>query len=144
MTFSDLPPGWPALSLRDERLAADVVDLVVRDDEREGRCISLLLCDADGRMIQPVTVDGVDPTTDEGERRALFDAFFGHLGASLAAVVVAVGRPRGSVPDDEVRAWHESALRAAREGGVELLGTYLATRGGVSLLPLWDERALAS
>lgn len=144
MTYHDLPPAWPALSLRDPRLAADVVDLVVRDDERDGCCLSLLLCDADGRMIQPVTVDGIDPTSDEADRRALFEAFFGHLGSSLAAVVVAIGRPRGSAPDDDTRAWHESALRTTRESGVELLATCLATRDGVTVLPTWQERALAS
>lgn len=139
MTFTDLPSGWPARSLADRVLAADVVDLVVRDEDRATRCMTLLLCDDDGRMIQPVTVGDVPPESTDDERRAFFDAFLDHLGHALGGVVVAMGRPRGHWPTDDERAWHESAIAACRATGVALLGTYLATADGVTEMPLWVE-----
>ena len=144
MTFHDLPPGWPARSLRDLRLAADVVDLVVRDADRAAGCITLLLCDDEGRMIEPVTVADVPMGAKGGERAAFFDAFLGHLGRSLGSVVVAIGRPSGRGPTDDERAWHESAVQAARAEAVELVATFLATGDGVVLMPTLTARDLAS
>ena len=144
MTFLDLPPGWPARSLRDLRLAADVVDLVVRDSDRASGCLALLLCDDDGRMIEPVTVADVPLGAAADERDAFFDAFLGHLGRSLGSVVFVVGRPGGLALTDDTRDWHESAVQAARGEGVELIATYLATGEGVVLLPTLTEQGLAS
>ena len=102
-----------------------------------GGCISLLLCDHTHRMLQPVTITDLDREVPE-ERRRLFDLLVGELADRLGGVVVAVGRPRGSVPDDEARAWHEAAIAACREHDVPLLGTYLATAHCVVEMPRWD------
>lgn len=137
MTFQDLPKGWHSRPLTDTDLAGDVVDLVVRESDRASGCISLLLCDHTHRMLQPVTITDLDREMPE-ERRRLFDLLVGEFADRLGGVVVAVGRPRGSVPDDEARAWHEAAIAACREHDVPLLGTYLATAHGVVEMPRWD------
>ena len=143
MSFHDLPKGWPSRSLEDPVLAADVVDLVVRDSERAVGSLSLLLCDDTGRMIQPVTIEDVPHGCTEEERERVFDAFVGHLGGALGGLVLALGRPRGRVPEDPERAWHETAIRACDAGGVRLLGCYLATEDGVVAMPRWTEPRLA-
>lgn len=143
MSFHDLPQDWTGRSLRDLRLAADVVDLFVRESERASGCISLLLTDADGRMIQPITVGEVPLGAPAEQRTAFFETFLGHLGGSLGGLVLALGRPSGLVPTDDERAWHESAIETAAREGVELVATYLATGDGVVLMPTLTERDLA-
>ncbi|GAA3618184.1 hypothetical protein GCM10022199_23300 [Marihabitans asiaticum] len=133
MTFIDLPRDWPSRSLTDLRLAADVVDLVVREGDRWTGSVSLLLCSDDGRMIQPVTVSDVPQSSTEEDRRAFFDAFLDHLGRALGSVVLALGRP-GEQPCAEDLAWHGSALTACRAAGVELIATFAAAPEEVRLV----------
>ena len=138
MTFQDLPKGWHSRPLTDTDLAAYVVDLVVREGDRATGCISLLLCDDTHRMLQPVTITDLDRDAPT-ERRRLFDLLVGDFADRLGGVVVAVGRPRGAVPDDEARAWHEAAIAACLDHDVPLLGTYLATVHGVVEMPMWEK-----
>lgn len=138
MTFEDLPGDWPTRPLTDTTVAPDVVDLVVRESDRDGGCLSLLLCGDDHRMLQPVTITDLAGEPHVRHREP-FDSFLGHLGSELGGIVVAVGRPGGLQPDDEARAWHEAAIASCREHGVPLLGTYLATAHGVVEMPVWDE-----
>lgn len=143
MTFEDLPTDWPTRPLSDTRLALDVVDLVVRDGDRETGCLSILLCDDTHRMIQPITLGDLDiEGPAPGEYRGPFDLVVGELAERLGGVVVAIGRPRGSEPDDEARTWHEAAIASCRDHGVPLLGTYLATAHGVVEMPRWDQITL--
>lgn len=137
MTFDDLPKNWYSRPLTDPTLAVDVVDLVVREADRADGCVSLLLCDADGRMIQPVTITEIEEH-EVGERGQLFDLVLAHLASDLGGLVVAIGRPRGPDPDDEARAWHEAAIASCREHRVPLLGTYLATATCVVEMPEWE------
>lgn len=139
MTFRDLPSDWPTRSLRDPVLAADVVDLVVRDSERADGCLTFLLCDRDGRMIQPVTITDTPIPSTEAERLQPFGAFLGHLGGALGALVVAVGKPHGRHVDDDTRAWHETALTECRRCGVDLISTWLVTADAVTELPTWED-----
>ncbi|NYF97056.1 hypothetical protein [Janibacter cremeus] len=138
MTFDNLPSDWPTRPLTDTDIAPDVVDLVVRESDRETGCLSILLCGDGDRLLQPVAITDLD-----GEpylrRREVFDTFLGGLGDVLSGIVVAVGRPRGLQPDDEARAWHEAAIASCREHDVPLLGTYLATIHGVVEMPRWEQ-----
>lgn len=143
MSFHDLPTDWPNRTLRDRDLACDVVDLFVRDADRAGGCVSLLLCDGAGRLIQPVTVGEIPARATPADRRLLFDGFLGHLGGSLQEVVVAIGRAGSTRLTDGDREWHQAALSAGERSGVRVLGVYLATPAGVTSLPRWDE-SLAS
>lgn len=137
MTFKDLPKNWHSRPLTDTDLAPDVVDLVVRESDRATGCVSLLLCDSTHRMVQPVTITDLD-RDGPGDRRTLFDLVIGELSHALGGVVIAVGRPRGSTPDDEARAWHEAAIASCHDHDVPLLGTYLATAHAVVEMPRWD------
>lgn len=138
MTFDNLPSDWPTRPLTDTTVAPDVVDLVVRESDREGGCLGILLCGEDHRMLQPVAITDLD-AEPHVLHRELLDKFLGHLGGELGGIVIAIGRPRGLQPDDEARAWHEAAIASCREHGVPLLGTYLATAHGVVEMPLWEE-----
>ena len=143
MTFEDLPSDWPTRPLSDASIAADVVDLVVRDSDRATGCLSILLCDDSLRMIQPISITDLDIVGPEpGEYQRPFDLVVGQFAERLGGVVVAIGRPLGHEPDDEARAWHEAAIAGCREHGVPLLGTYLATAQAVTEMPRWDQQSL--
>ncbi len=139
MSFHDLPKNWHALPLTDTALARDVVDLVVRDQDREGGCIVILLCDEDHRMVQPVAITDIGDRARPGEAANLFDMVLDQVGDQVGGLVVAIGRPHGHVPDDEARTWHEAAIARCRRHGVPLVGTYLATDRGVMEMPRWEE-----
>ncbi len=129
MSFDDLPDDWQSRPLTDSRLAADVVDLFVRDDDRRAGAVAVLLCDDEHRLLQPVVVtmdsDPV-PLADKHLVVQRFTDLVGHgPGASL---VLAVARPKGSFVTDSDREWHEAAIRGCREAGVELIGLYVVTR----------------
>lgn len=139
MTYEQLPPDWPTRPLTDPDLAADVVDLVVRESDRATGCLSILLCDDTHRMIQPISITDLGLVApDRGEYGRPFDLIVGQFAERLGGVVVAIGRPRGHEPDDEARAWHEAAIAGCREHAVPLLGTYLATVDAVVEMPCWE------
>lgn len=143
MTFTDLPTDWPTRPLSDARLAADVVDLVVRESDRARGCLCILLCDETHRMIQPIAITDLDLVGPApGEYRRPFDLVVGQFAERLGGIVVAVGRPCGHTPDDEAREWHEAAIAACRDHEVPLLGTYLATGQAVVEMPRWEQPAL--
>lgn len=142
MTYDDLPADWPQRPLTDPTLTADVVDLVVRETDRAEGCLGILLCNHEHRLVQPLTINDIDDVPAH-ERRRPFDLFMSGCGDRLGGIVVAVGRPRGYVPDDVARGWHEAAIVASREHDVPLLGTYLATVHAVIEMPRWTGLAAA-
>ena len=142
MSFRDLPKNWHSRPLTEPPLAADIVDLVVREGDRVAGCVTFLLCDERGRLIQPVTITDTD--AGAGEPRDLVELFLGDLAGGIGGLVVAVGRPRGHTPDDAARAWHEAAIAACRRHEVPLIGTYLATVHGVVEMPRWPGLAAVS
>lgn len=145
MSFHDLPHDWHSKPLSDPTLAADVVDLVVRESDRVTGCLSILLCDDTHRLLQPITITDLDLAVPHPrEYRRPFDLIVGQFAERLGGVVVAIGRPRGQVPDDQARAWHEAAIAGCREHDVLLLGTYLATQHAVVELPRWEGLAAVS
>ncbi|WP_295702684.1 hypothetical protein [Lapillicoccus sp.] len=129
MSFDDLPDDWKSRPLTDPRLAADVVDLFVRDDDRRAGAVAVLVCDDEHRLLQPVVVtmdaDPV-PLVDKQLVVERFTELVGHgLGSSL---ILAVARPRGAFLTDGDREWHEVAIRGCREAGIDLLGLFVVTR----------------
>lgn len=160
MTFDDLPADWPVRSLADPVLAADVLDLFVTDRDRDVGGFSVLWCDADGRLLQPVMITG---GTALGEQRA-DDPVLRHAvhlcrdgpetargcvedpvqdrgapstprrGGGTGSLVLAIVRSGGPLVDAE-RAWHQRALARCRAARVPLMSVHLVTHGGVRLLP---------
>ncbi|NNG34722.1 hypothetical protein [Nakamurella aerolata] len=138
MSFEDLPTGWPSQSLIDPNLAADVVDLCCSLRDRENNSLALLLCDEQGRLVQPICLEQLPSAPDEGAARQL-----GRLLSELpihGTLVAAFGRP-GAYLDDDTRAWHQAMIEAGRMASVQLLGCYLATPQRVVRLAGPGERA---
>lgn len=135
MTFQDLPRNAKNLSLTDRQLAADVIDLIIKESERAAGCIGLMLCDDHDRGIQPVVVNDVPADADLHTFGDLLDMVLPLVAGRGGSILVGRGRHRGRRPSDSDRAWHEVAIRACRRHGVRLLGFYLATADGVFPLP---------
>ena len=141
MSYSDLPEDWPERSLSEPDIARDVLDLCVTDADRHRGGVSVLLCGPGGRLRQPVFLDGVPADPDPSERRATMD-WATHACQPLpdardqrpGSLLLALVRAEGGVCDDD-RFWHQVALDACAGAGVELLGTYVVTLGGVHTLP---------
>lgn len=135
MTHKDLPDDWPARPLDDPAVAPDVVDLCVRDRDRAVGGLSVLYCRRDGTLGQPVFVQEVAAGELPEVVERLVEA--GTELPGVGGVVVSVVRPWGAV-DDADRAAHQRALDVCRAVGLRLLGMYVVTRAGVTLLPVAD------
>lgn len=135
MSFEDLPDSAKQMPLTDSRLRADVIDLIILEEDRAAGCVGLMLCDSDDRGVQPVVLKGVPDDADRVEFARLLDLVLPLVAATDGSVIIGRGRPRGTRPNDSDRGWHEQAIRSCREHGVRLLGFHLATGDGVFPLP---------
>ncbi len=142
MTFQDLPAGASEIPLTDKRVAADVIDLILGDQDRAHGCIGVMVCDEQDRGIQPVVVSDVPHDAGSGGLAQLLDLLLPLVAQRGGSVLIGRGRPRGGVPNDLDRQWHQQAIDSCAAHGVRLLGFYLATRDGVHPLP--DPLAAAS
>jgi hypothetical protein len=134
MTFEDLPDDWKQQPLTDPRLVADVLDLFVSDADRCAGALAVLLCDEQGRLLQPGIISDLDYESSEAERGRMLASFITHLTEFFDSVLFAVARADGlSVTADDER-WAR-AVRYACEGKVRLLGFHLITRDGSRLVP---------
>ncbi len=136
MSFEDLPTDWAQRSVTDSEITADVLDLVVRDADREAGAVVALICNAAGRVVQPVVValppGGVAP----GEHRRFFDAVCAGMGSASdeadasdrGGILAAVARSRGPFVTGDDHEWHDAAVRSCTQHGVRLLGMWLVTR----------------
>lgn len=135
MSFQDLPQHWPSLSLRNPDVAADVVDLIVSHRDRLGNSLSLLLCDDLGRLVRPITLNGVTWGCPEPKRHRPFDMLAELLAAdpftAVSGVVLAFGhrQPRIRMSDLE---WARTGRSRLDRLGLDLFGCYVAHRRGVS------------
>lgn len=134
MTFADLPPNLRQLSLRDPVLAADVVDLCCLEDARQRGALVALICDADGRMLQPVLLDEIPWGAAAPERMLTFEVLLEAAAEFDGTLVIAFARIGGQITDTD-RRWHQSAIEACGSDGSLLLGTYIASPSRVIRLP---------
>jgi hypothetical protein len=134
MSFDDLPEGWKDLPLTDPRLIADVLDLVVSDADRCAGALAVLMCDEQGRLLQPGIVSDLDYDSTEAERSARLASFVSTLAEFFDSVLFAIARADGLsiTPDDEVWA---RAVQYACSGEVRVLGFHVITRDGSRLVP---------
>lgn len=138
MTFTDLPKDWPMRSLAEPTLAADVVDLVVRDQDRSEGGLSFLLCRPDGSLAQPVFIE-TEGCPDLADLVGRMGDIVAHV-PEVRGLVVAIAKPFGTVSDSDRRV-HQAAIDACRDQDLTLHGTYLATHAGVRLLQVAAELA---
>ena len=145
MTFEDLPPDWPTRPVTDPDITADVLDLVVRDADRVDGALCLLLCGEGRRLVQPLVIPRVPTTLRPDDRRRVFEALR-HVVADRGfrgGVLVAVARARHAYVTDDDRAWHEAAIDALDDIGIELLGMWIVTRGVIRQMPDVRDQATA-
>jgi hypothetical protein len=137
MTFQDLPKDGAArlLPLTDETTAADVIDLIMFEEDRAKGCFGLMLCDDEHRGVQPVVLKEVPEDEAADTVAGLLDLVLPLLAETGGSILVARGRARGRRPADADRVWHQLTIDRCAAHGVRLLGFYLATGDGVHRLP---------
>jgi hypothetical protein len=134
MSFDDLPDRWQERPLTDQRLVADVLDLLVPDADRRAGALAVLLCDERGRLLQPGIISDLDHESSEGERGLMLGCFVATMAEWFDSILFALARADGLsiTPDDE--SWAR-AVQYACSGEVRLLGFHLVTRDGSRLVP---------
>lgn len=136
MSFEDLPPGRASeLDLSVHHHAADVIDLITLDEDREAGCFSVMLCNPDDRGRQPICVLDVDAETPGGAMTELLELVLPLLAKTGGSILMARGRPGPLRFTDEDRAWHQRAIEMCRAHEVKLLGFHVATPEGVRRMP---------
>lgn len=129
MSFVDLPDDWKSRPLTDPRLAADVVDLFVRDEDRLAGSVAVLLCDGEHRLLQPVLVTMDTDAVPLADKHLVVKRFTDLVAHGVAAsLLLAVARPKGAWVTDGDREWHDVAIRGCRAAGVDLIGLFVVTR----------------
>jgi hypothetical protein len=134
MSFEDLPDGWKQQPLTDPRFVADVLDLYVSDADRCAGALAVLMCDEQGRLLQPGIISDLDYDSSEVERGRMLGTFVTHLAEFFDSVMFALARADGLSVTDDDECWAR-AVQHACEGKVRLLGFHLITRDGSRLVP---------
>lgn len=140
MTFENRPDHiddlhLTDLCLTDQRLAADVIDRIVSDSDRADGYLGIVVCDEQGRGLQPIVLPDVPYDADAAALAILLDQLLPVVAGQHGSVLVGRGRPRSGVPNDLDRAWHQQTIDSCAAHRVSLLGFFLATRDGVFRLP---------
>ncbi|HET8989048.1 MAG TPA: hypothetical protein VFN43_11090 [Humibacillus sp.] len=135
MTFEDLPKDVKDIPLTDRRIAADVIDLLIGEEDRASGCVGLMVCDEEHRGILPIVLSDVPHDADLAALVRLLDLLLPLVVARGGSLLMGRGRPGGGVPTDVDRAWHQQTIESCRGHGVRLLGFHVATRDGITALP---------
>lgn len=130
MTFENLPQGWEQRPITDPALFDDVVDLVVSVQDRWNGALYLLLCDGDGRLLQPCAISDVPEHCEDPRAIEPFVSALSEHGLDVGLVVVVARRGIPSPQDSDV-SWMRAAEAACTSANVRLLGTAVATPLGV-------------
>jgi hypothetical protein len=134
MSFDDLPDGWKERPLTDPRLVADVLDLMVSDADRCAGTLAVLLCDEQGRLMQPGIISDLDYESSEAERARMLSCFVTTMAEWFDSILFALARADGLSITADDESWAR-AVQYACSGEVRLLGFHLVTRDGSRLLP---------
>lgn len=134
MSFEDLPDDWPDRPLTEPRLVADVLDLVVKKSDRCAGALALLLCDPQGRLMQPVVIDRLPPRPHEAQCCHIMSTIVSAM-AGQGSLVVAIARREGLSITAGDRIWARAAEQVCG-AGVRLLGVHLLTMNGSRAVPV--------
>lgn len=136
MTFEDLPKGRSReLDLSDPTHAADVIDLITMDEDRERGCFTAMLCDPQDRGRQPICLKELDPRAPLAGVAELLELVLPLLAQTGGSILMARGRPGPLRATDDDRALHQRSIELCRAHDVRLLGFHIATPQGVRRLP---------
>jgi hypothetical protein len=134
MSFDDLPDGWKEQPLTDPRLVADVLDLIVSDADRRAGGLAVLLCDEQGRLMQPGIISDLDYESSAAERAEMLGSFVTTMTERFDSVLFALARADGLSITADDQSWVR-AVQCACSGELRLLGFHLVTRDGSRLVP---------
>jgi hypothetical protein len=142
MGFQDLADDDFHQPLTEPTLVANMLDLVVSAADRRMGAIAVLMCDDDGRLVQPAIVGelGPDQITEE-DRERLVSVFVRGMGGH-GSLLLAIARRDGLSISPEDVAWCHTAVRVCGGGGVRLLGVYVVTMSGSREVPYGDAVAV--
>lgn len=126
--------------LTDPEVAGAALEMFLEPDDRVAGGLAFLLCDRDGRLLQPILVDDVPEPVTTADRRAALQWAIGlctmvgedHQGP--LSLLLGVIRESGQVCDDD-RDWHQVAIESCARAEVPLLGVHLVTLEGALALP---------
>ena len=135
MTFEDLPLNVKEIPLTDRRVAADVIDLLISEEDRASGCVGLMVCDEEHRGILPIVLSDVPHDADVDALANLLNLILPLVVERGGSLLMGRGRPGGGVPTDVDRSWHQQTIDSSRSHGVRLLGFHVATRDGITALP---------
>lgn len=131
----DLPPDWARRPITDPDVFEAVIYLVSSPANRAGGAVHLLLTHPDGRMLQPITVEGVPTGAADMAAAAKWIGLLEDLadrGARHLVIVLARPGPARRGPDDE--ALLTVLSDAVTRAGLKLLGRAIASPEGIVVL----------
>jgi hypothetical protein len=136
MTFADLPPELAHRPLTDQRLIADVIDLLVSHRDRIDGCVLFVLCDPQARLVQPCLIHDVPSEATGTSLGSIADVFVGVLAATEppGSLLVVFGRAAGLSPTKLDQEWATGIVRSCAER-VTLLGVHIVTPEGSRPVP---------
>jgi hypothetical protein len=136
MSYEDLPKGRAReLRLSDHTHAADVIDLITLEADRDTGCFSAMLCDDQDRGVQPVCVKELSSDAPVEDLAVFLQMVLPLLAKSGGSILMAIGRRGPTRANDEDRECHQRAIELCQSHGVRLLGFHVATSQGVCRLP---------
>ena len=105
-----------------------MLDLVVSEADRRAGALAVLLCDAQGWLLQPCVVSPLPPASSEDERVHVARVLADSVGSD-GSLLLAIARSDGLTLTDDDYAWAAAARRACG-AEVRLLGVHVITLGG--------------
>lgn len=131
MSFENLPDNWTDLPMDTPGLAADAVDLLLKESARDRDALLIIRCDEQSRAFPvAVVVTGVPWRCTAAERRRLLTQC---APRGWPGMVLAVSASHG-VPANVTDRWRRSAVRALADQGVKLVAFCSASSFGVELV----------
>lgn len=129
MSFDSLPEDWTQLPMHTPGLAVDVVDLLLRESDRDRDSLLVVPCDGDGvpEPAMSIVVAEVPWRCTAAERR---DTLTRLARLRLPAVVLAISCSFG-IPSDVAERWRRSASSILADHGVDLIALCSASARGV-------------
>ena len=131
VTFEDLPSDIRTTPLTDPQLRADLIDLIVGEEDREFGSIAIWLCDEDLIGVQPMVCHQLGRATRAKTKRVLEVA----LEVAMGPLFVAVGRPGSPLFTRDDLAFANEVVELCESRGVLCLGVFVATPASVREVP---------
>lgn len=132
MNFHELPDGWDQAPIHTADRVADVLDLLLGEQDRRSGAVLVVICDHEGHYGLAHIVPDLPASTTADEKRQLVGVFASAAEEvePRAGLLVAIARADGLslTPDD--RDWGAAVQQVCEAVGVQMLGVHLVTRHG--------------